>query len=127
MAIYIMALDRGGYNCSGGCFYNPREGGWIELSALENEVTDVTIEFPFTPQEFNYRENGIDGSEPSITGDTVTLQFQSLNACGTYEIDVFSSTGAVRTVRFLANVAQPYVTGSITTTDDDDVDYGAWG
>ena len=127
MAIYVYALDKGGLMARGGCFYNPRDGGWVELQVLENEVVPVTIEFPFTPTEFNYRESGIDGSAPQISGDTVTLQFQTLNACGTYEIDVFDSAGAVRTVRFAANVAQPYVTGSITTTDDDDVDYGAFG
>lgn len=127
MGIHVTALNRGGYSAYGGCSYNPREGGWIELDVHENEVIDVVIEFPVTPTEFNYRETGIDASEPVIVGSTVTLQFQQLAACGTYEIDVFTASGAVRTVRFLAHEAQPFYTGSVTTTDDDDVDYGAFG
>jgi len=127
MAIYVTALDRGGYSAYGGCHYDPRDGGAVRLQVFENEVVPVTMEFNSAPSEFNYRENGIDGSEPAISGNSITLQFQQLNACGVYEIDVIFSDGATRTVRFIANEAQPYFTGSITTTDDDDVDYGAHG
>lgn len=127
MAIYVMALDRGGYSASGGCFYDPRDGGVLRLHVLENEVIPVTIEFNSAPSEFDYRENGIDGSEPIISGNTISLQFQELQPSGAYEIEVTFSDGSTKVVRFIANEAQPFTTGSITTTDDDDVDYGAFG
>lgn len=130
MAIYVTALDRGGFSAHGGCYYDPRpagEGGrCVKLDVFEDEVIDVTVEFSATPTEFDYEEDGIDISEPVISGDTITFQIQGLNANGSMSLLAMFGSGAAKRVTFVANEAQPLV-GSIDPTDDDDVDYGALG
>ena len=134
MAIYVMALERGGYSASGGAFYDPRpttEGGrCVRLDVFEDEVIDVTVDFGNltspTPTEKDYEEDGIDISEPVISGNTITFQIQGLNANGSVSILAMFGTGAARRVTFVANQNQP-LTGSIDPTDDDDDDPGAWG
>jgi len=131
MAIYVTALNRGGYAASGGCYYDPSsasEGGrCIKLDVFDDEVVDVIVEFSGTPTDTDYEEDGIDISTPIISGNTITFQIQGLNANGTVSILVMFGSGAARRVSFMANENQPVSQGSITTTDDDDVDYGAWG
>ena len=134
MAIYVTALERGGYSASGGCFYDPgpsSEGGrCVKLEVFEDEVIDVTVDYGNlvqpTPTEFDYEEDGIDISEPVISGNTITFQIQGLNANGSVSLLAMFGTGAARRLTFVANEAQPLM-GSIDPTDDDDVDYGAWG
>lgn len=130
MAIYVIALDRGGYSASGGAYYDPRpsaEGGrCIKLDVFEDEVIDVTVEFNSTPTQTDYEEDGVDISAPVIVGNTITFQIQGLNANGTVSILAMFSGGAQRRVNFMANENQPLV-GSIDPTDDDDIDDGAWG
>jgi hypothetical protein len=130
MAIYVIALDRGGYSASGGAYYDPRpaaEGGrCIKLDVFEDEVIDVTVEFNATPTQTDYEEDGVDISAPVIVGNTITFQIQGLNANGTVSVLAMFSGGAARRVNFMANENQP-LTGSIDPTDDDDVDDGAWG
>jgi hypothetical protein len=126
MAIYVNVLERGGCSAYGGASYDSRDRV-VRLDVIEGEAFDVTIEYPETPASFDYWEDGIDGSEPVISGDTITLQFQTLTACGTYEIEAAYASGAKRRVKFQANEAQPFISSATTPTDDDDVDYGAWG
>lgn len=126
MTLNVVALDRGGYSAHGGGWWDARER-IVRLDVFEDEVIDVVIQFKEAPTELNYEEDGIDGATPVISGTTVTVQFQELNPNGVYEMLVFFGSGAKKRVRFQANPAQPIATGSITTTDDDDVDYGAWG
>ncbi len=130
MALYVIALDRGGYSASGGAYYDPRpaaEGGrCIKLDVFDDEVIDVTVEFNEAPSQFDYEEDGIDISEPVISGNTITFQIQGLNAGGTVSLLAMFSGGAARRANFMANENQPLV-GSIAPTDDDDVDDGAWG
>ena len=125
-----MALDRGGFSASGGCYYDPRpssEGGrCVKLDVFDDEVIDVTVEFTSTPTDYDYEEDGIDISEPAISGNTITFQIQGLNANGSVSLLAMFGTGAARRVTFAANENQP-LTGSISPTDDDDVDDGAWG
>lgn len=131
MAIFVQALDRGGYSAYGGCYYDPRpaaEGGrCIKLDVFDDEVIDVTVTFTDTPTETDYEEDGIDISTPIISGNSITFQIQGLNANGTVSILVMFAGGAAKRVDFMANENQPANQGSITTTDDDDVDYGSWG
>ena len=130
MAIYIMALERGGFTASGGAWYDPRpahEGGrCVKLEVFEDEVIDVTVEYQFTPIEFDYEEDGIDISEPVISGNTITFQIQGLNANGSMALLVYQSSGAKKRIVFVANENQPLM-GSIDPTDDEDDDPGAWG
>lgn len=134
MAIYVMALERGGYTASGGCYYDPRpssEGGrCIRLEVFEDEVIGVTVDYSNltepTPTEFDYEEDGVDISEPVISGNAITFQIQGLNADGSMSLLAMFASGAARRVTFLANANQPLM-GSIDPTDDNDVDYGAWG
>lgn len=134
MAIYVTALERGGYSASGGCYYDPRpagEGGrCIKLEVFEDEVIGVTVDYSSLtetpPTEFDYEEDGIDISEPVISGNTITFQIQGLNACGSMSLLTFFGSGVKRRVTFVANEAQPLM-GSIDPTDDDDDDPGAWG
>lgn len=134
MAIYVMALERGGYSASGGCYYDPRpsaEGGrCLRLDVFEDEVIDVTVDYSNlttpTVTETDYEEDGVDISAPVISGNTITFQIQGLNADGSVSILAMFGTGAARRVTFVANENQP-LTGSISPTDDNDVDYGAFG
>ena len=130
MAIYVMALERGGYSASGGAWYDGRsmsEGGrCVRLEMFEDEVIDVTVEFSGAPSETDYEEDGIDISAPVISGNTVTFQIQGLNANGSMSLLTMFSGGAARRLTIVANENQPLM-GSINPTDDDDVDYGAWG
>ena len=130
MAIYVMALDRGGYSASGGAWYDGRslaEGGrCVRLEMFEDEVIDVTVEFSDAPSETDYEEDGIDISSPVISGNTVTFQIQGLNANGSMSLLTMFSSGAARRLTLVANENQPLI-GSIAPTDDDDVDDGAWG
>lgn len=134
MAIYVMALERGGYTASGGAYYDPRptaEGGrCIKLDVFEDEVIDVTVDYSNltspTPTETDYEEDGVDISAPAISGNTVTFQIQGLNANGSVSLLAMFGTGAARRVTFVANENQPLM-GSIDPTDDDDVDDGAHG
>ena len=126
MALSVVALERGGFSAYGGAWFDARDRV-IRLEVFEDEVIDVTIQFGEAPTQFDYEEDGIDASEPVISGNTITLQFQTLSAGGTYQILAMFASGAAKRVRFQANEAQPVATGSITVTDDDDVDYGAWG
>lgn len=130
MAIYVMALDRGGYSASGGAWYDGRslaEGGrCVRLEMFEDEVIDVTVEFSDAPSETDYEEDGIDISSPVISGNTVTFQIQGLNANGSMSLLTMFSGGAARRLTIVANENQPLI-GSIAPTDDDDVDDGAWG
>ena len=130
MAIYVMALERGGYTASGGCYYDPRptaEGGrCLKLDVFEDEVIDVTVEYQFTPTEFDYEEDGINISEPEISGNTITFQIQGLNANGSMALLAYQSSGAKKRIVFVANENQPLM-GSIDPTDDEDDDPGAWG
>ncbi len=130
MAIYVMALDRGGYTASGGAWYDGRslaEGGrCVRLEMFEDEVIDVTVEFSDAPSETDYEEDGIDISSPVISGNTVTFQIQGLNANGSMSLLTMFSSGAARRLTIVANENQPLI-GSIAPTDDDDVDDGAWG
>lgn len=130
MAIYVTALNRGGFSASGGCYYDPRpaaEGGrCIKLDVFDDEVIDVTVEFTDAPTEYDYEEDGIDISAPVISGNTITFQIQGLNANGTVSLLAMFSGGAARRVTFQANENQP-LAGSINPTDDNDVDYGAHG
>ena len=129
MAIYVMALDRGGYSASGGAWYDGRslaEGGrCVRLEMFEDEVIDVTVEFSDAPSETDYEEDGIDISSPVISGNTVTFQIQGLNANGSMSLLTMFSSGAARRLTLVANENQPLI-GSIAPTDDDDVDDGAW-
>jgi hypothetical protein len=130
MAIYAMALDRGGYTASGGAYYDPRpaaEGGrCIRLDVFSDEVVPVTVEFGATPTEYDYEEDGLDISAPVISGNTITFQIQGANADGSMSLLAMFADGAARRVTFVANENQP-LTGSINPTDDDDDDPGAWG
>lgn len=131
MTVRVNALDRGGYSAFGGAYYNTIEHR-VELSAFgANDVIDVVIEFSTTPSEVNYFERGISSSEPTISGNTVELQFQEMSACGIYDIDVIFSSGATQRVTFRANVGQVYyccmATPDDTPTDDDDLDGGLVG
>lgn len=130
MGIYVTALDRGGCSASGGGWYDPRpaaEGGrCIKLEVFDDEVIGVTVEFSSAPSEYDYEEDGIDISEPVISGNTITFQIQGLNANGTLSLLAMFSDGAARRVNFMANANQQ-LTGSIDPTDDDDDDPGAWG
>lgn len=134
MAIYIMALDRGGYNASGGAWYDGRsmaEGGrCVRLEMFEDEVIDVTVDYSNlaspTPTQFDVEEDGIDISEPTISGNTATFQIQGLNANGTVSLLAMFSGGPAKRLTICANENQPLI-GSIAPTDDDDVDDGAWG
>ena len=134
MAIYIMALDRGGYSASGGAWYDGRalaEGGrCVRLEMFEDEVIDVTVDYSNlaspTPTETDYEEDGIDISEPVISGNTITFQIQGLNANGSMALLAYQSSGAKKRIVFVANENQPLM-GSIDPTDDDDVDDGEWG
>lgn len=134
MAIYVMALERGGYTASGGAYYDPRptaEGGrCIKLDVFEDEVIDVTVDYSNlstpTPTEKDYEEDGIDISEPVISGNTITFQIQGLNANGSMSLLAMFATGAAKRVTFVANENQ-LLMGSINPTDDDDVDDGVWG
>lgn len=131
MAIYVTEMLRGGYSAFGGCYYDPRpahEGGRsVKLEVFEDEVIPVTIEFQQAPSETDYEEDGIDISAPQISGNTVTFQIQGLNANGTASLLAMFADGAARRVNFAANQNQPATFSSITPTDDDDVDYGAFG
>lgn len=126
MGIHVTALEKGGCSAFGGAYYDPRDRV-VRLNVIEGEAFDVTILFPETPAEFDYWEDGIDGSEPVISGDAITLQFQTLTANGTYEIEAAYSSGARRRVRFQANDAQPFISSASAPTDDDDDDPGDWG
>lgn len=127
MAIYVTELERGGFSAYGGCRYDERERK-VLLDVFDNEKIDVTMEFANAPSEFNYREDGIDGSEPVISSNSVTVQFQDLQPSGVYEIDVIFASGATKKVVFQANPAQPYDgTGTGDPTDDEDDDPGDWG
>lgn len=126
MALSVVALERGGFSAYGGAWFDARDRV-IRLEVFEDEVFDVIIQFSEAPTQFDYEEDGIDASEPVISGNTITLQFQTLSASGTYQLLAMFASGAAKRVRFQANEAQPVATGSITVTDDDDVDYGAWG
>lgn len=124
--IYVNALERGGWSAYGGAHFDTRDRV-VRLDVFEDEVLDVTITFPWAVSSVDYEEDGIDGSEPSISSAVVTLQFQELNPSGLYKLLATSATGATKLVQFQANPSQPITTGSITVTDDDDVDYGAHG
>lgn len=133
MAIYIMALERGGFNASG-AWYDGRpaaEGGrCVRLGMFEDEVINVTVDYSnlstSTPTEFDYEEDGIDISEPVISGDTITFQIQGLNANGTLGLLAMFGDGVQKRVVLVANENQPLI-GTIAPTDDDDDDPGAWG
>ena len=131
MTIYVTELARGGYSAHGGCYYDPRppsEGGrYVKLEVFDDEVIDVVAEFLSAPTETDYEEDGIDISTPVISGNTIAFQIQGLSASGTASVLVMFTSGAAKRVNFMANALQPVSQGSITTTDDDDVDYGAWG
>ena len=130
MAIYVALAERGGGTASGGAWYDPRpahEGGrCVKLEVFEDEGIDVTVEYQFTPIEFDYEEDGIDISEPVISGNTITFQIQGLNANGSMALLVYQSSGAKKRIVFVANENQPLM-GSIDPTDDEDDDPGAWG
>lgn len=130
MAIYIVALDRGGYSASGGAYYDPRpshDGGrCVRLDIFDDEVVPVTAEFGETPTEIDYEEDGVDISAPVISGNTLSFQIQGLNANGSVALLVSFASGAARRLVIAANENQPLM-GSIAPTDDDDDDPGAWG
>lgn len=127
MGIHVTARAGGGCHAYGGATYDPRDRV-VRLDVLEGEAFDVTIVFPEAPSDFDYWEDGIDGSEPAIIGDQIDLQFQTIAANGTYELEAILPSGARRRVRFQANDAQPFVTcASTPPDDDDDDDPGAWG
>lgn len=134
MAIYIMALERGGFTASGGAWYDGRslaEGGrCVRLEMFEDDVIDVIVDYGNlaspTPTETDYEEDGIDISAPAISGNTVTFQIQGLNANGTVSLLAMFSGGAARRLTICANENQQAI-GSLDPTDDDDVDYGAFG
>lgn len=134
MAIYIMALERGGFNASGGAWYDGRslaEGGrCVRLEMFEDDVIAVTVDYSNlsepTPTESDYEEGGIDISAPVISGNTITFQIQRLSANGTVALLAMFASGVQKRLVIVANANQP-ATGSIDPTDDDDVDYGAFG
>lgn len=132
MTIQVTALNRGGYSAYGGGQYDGRpahEGGRvINLDIFEDEVINVVITFDEAPSETDYEEDGIDISTPQISGNTVTFQIQGLNASGTVALLAMFSDGSTRRCVFRANASQPFTgTAAIDPTDDDDVDYGAFG
>lgn len=126
MAIYITPLERGGFAAFGGCRYDERER-CVVLDVFEDEVIDGVIEFTQAPTLIDYEEDGIGIATPLISGNTVTFQVQELSASGLLSFLISFESGAQKRVNIQANVAQPYSSGSITPTDDDDVDYGDWG
>ena len=134
MAIYIMALERGGFTASGGAWYDGRslaEGGrCVRLEMFDDDVIDVVVDYSNlstpTPTQFDVEEDGIDISEPVISGNTITFQIQGLNANGSMALLVYQSSGAKKRIVFVANENQPLM-GSIDPTDDEDDDPGAWG
>jgi len=126
MTINVVVLERGGCSASGGAWFDPRER-IVRLDVFEDELLNVTIQFPFAVSETDYEEDGIDGSTPVISSNVVTLQFSQVQPSGTYQILGTASDGQTKRVRFQANAAQPVPSDAITPTDDDDVDYGAWG
>lgn len=126
MTLNVWELARGGYGAHGGAHFDPRLRR-IMLDVLEDEVVDVVIQFENAPTAYDYWEDGIDGSEPSISGNTIVVQFQELNPSGTYEILVTFNSGAQKRVVFQANQAQ-IATGNMTAPDDDDdMDGGVYG
>lgn len=121
MAIYVMALQRGGYGVSGdGAWYDPRGGGIVRLGVADpDDALPVTVEFAQTPTEVAYEENGISSSTPAISGDTVTILFQAMNPNGTYKLTTYFALGS-RTMWFQASPEQPTTDGTISA----DIDYG---
>lgn len=126
MTVNVFVLDRGGCSAHGGAWFDPRDR-IVRLDVFDDEVIDVVIHFTAAPTEFDYEEDGIDGSAPVISGTTITVQFQTLNPSGVYQLLAMFAGGAAKRVRFQASPAQPAYSGAITPTDDDDVDDGAWG
>lgn len=127
MGIHVTVLERGGCSAFGGARYDPR-GRVVRLDVLRGESFDVTLKFPSDLHEFNYWEDGIDGSEPEIFGDEIRLQFQTMIASGTYKIEGIATNGERRIVWFQANDAQPFTSYvAAPPTDDLDDDPGDWG
>ena len=128
MTLNVIALDRGGFSAQGGAWFDARDR-IIRLEVVDDEVIDVVIQFTNTPTDYDYIEDGIDGSEPAISGNTIAVQFQEISANGVYELLASFASGAVRRVKFQANEAQPFV--SMVDADDneadEDDDPGAWG
>lgn len=130
MTLSVIVLERGGCSVHGGAWWNPRDGGFVQLHVMpEDQYVDVAIQYPSTVSTTEVEENGINGSAPSISGSTVSLQFQGLTPGGSYRIDATFASGEKRRVTFLAHDAQTWTaTGALDPEDDDDdVDDGAWG
>lgn len=122
MAIYVMAIERGGYSASGGAWYDPRESV-VRLPVYDpDDAAAVTVEYAETPTDVAYEESGISSSTPSISGNTVVILFQALNPGGLYKLTTSFSSGASRTLWFQAHDQQPTTDGTVTA----DIDYGDW-
>ncbi len=131
MGIHVTALDRGGYSAFGGCWYDPREHKVMLNIFGPTNVIDVAIELTQPPTELNYFERGIASSEPTISGNIISLQFQEMSACGEYDIDIFVDSGACHRLTFRAHDEQPYCCYASTPgdepSDDEDLDGGLVG
>ncbi len=122
MAIYIMALARGGFGVSGdGAWYDPRGGGIVRLGIVDpDDALAVTVEYDATPSSVEYEETGISANAPVIDGSTITAIFQAINPNGLFKLTARFSSGASKTTLFQAHDDQPMTDGAITA----DIDYG---
>lgn len=121
MAIYVVALDRGGFGVSGdGAWYDPRSNTIMLGVTYPDDALSITVEYNNTPTSVEYEETGISSTTPVIEGDTIEVLFQALNPNGRYELTARFSSGASKTAVFQAHDDQPMSDGAITA----DIDYG---
>lgn len=119
MSVSINALNRGGYSTYGQSSYDAR-ANVVVIKAEDNEIVDVTASFPETISTINYDTDGIETTEPSLSGATMTFELSNFNAGDRIRYDVLLSTGEMRHLHL--EIAGASVRASIGRSGD----YGAF-
>lgn len=94
MSVSIVALARPGFSVFGGS-YDSR-ANVVVLTAADGEIVNVTASFPDAISTINYDTDGIETTEPTLSGASMTFELSNFNAGDRIRYDVMMSNGEMR-------------------------------
>lgn len=107
MAIYVQALDRGGFFAYGAASYDPRVG-WVVVSAPDDdEIRAFTFQANSTISAVTAEENGIDATSITISGSKFTTTLTNLASGPSIKFDITMSSGETYTLDVVSQGGAP--------------------
>ena len=95
MSVSITGRAAGGFSTYGQSSYDAR-ANVVVIRAAAGEIVNVTASFPADVSKINYDADGIETTEPTITGATLTFELSNFSIGDRIRYDVLLVDGEMR-------------------------------